>query len=188
MGATYWFLATDGEHEKVLAWFRGLAKPPEEFPAGGIGVLLIFRAFGDLVYKQSASGGTGPLDPQKSPLVSVFLPIKKRGILWTAGEVHFLPTPMRKVCPPLEPINRSFRKWLANFDRVFAVDPKWGGKWDYHLEGSIRNHASEVFALPNAMDALRRGQYFVADRDNDLRLDTICQSLRLRGINCVRDT
>lgn len=185
MGASHWFLATDGEHEKVLTWFRGLAKPPEELPAGGIGVLLSFRAFGDLVYD---SGGTGQLNAQKSPLVSVFLPIKKRGILWTAGEVHFLPKPMRKVCPSLVSINQNFRKWLANFERVFAFDPKWEGKWDYYLEGSIRNHAREVFALPNAMNALRQGHYFVAEGDNDLFLDKICQSLRLRGMNCVPDT
>jgi hypothetical protein len=183
MGTSHWFLATDGEHEKVLAWFRGLAKPPEELPAEGVGVLLCFHAFGDLVY----DSGTGQLDARKSPLVSVFLPIKKRGVLWTAGEVHFLPTPMSKVCPPLASINRSFRKWLTHFERVFALDPTWQGKWDYYLEGSIRNHAPEVFALPNAMNALRQGHYFVAERDNDSLLDKICQSLRLRGVNCVPD-
>jgi len=187
MGASHWFLAIDGEQEMVLEWFRRLAKPPEELPAGGIGVLLNFSAFGSLAYKQSDSGGVGELDAQSSPLVSVFLPIQKRGVFWTAGEVHFLPTRMRKVCPPLESINRNFRKWLKDFERVFATDATWDGKWDYYLEGSIRNWAPEVFALPNAMNALRRGQYFVAERDNDLLLDQVCRSLRLRGINCIAE-
>ena len=185
MGASHWFLAIDGEQEMVLQWFRDLATPPEEHPFGGIGILLNFSGFGGLAYKQSHSGDAGQIDTQNSPLVSVFLPIPKRGVFWTAGEVHFLPTPLREACPPLESINRSFRKWLKDFERVFATDPKWEGKWDYYLEGSIRNSATEVFALPNAMSALRRGQYFVSERDNDLHLNRICQLLRLRGVNCV---
>jgi len=96
-----------------------------------------------------------------------------------------LPKPLRKVCPPLESINRNFRRWLANFERVFARHPTRQGKWDYYLEGSIRNCALEVFALPNAMNALREGHYFVADGDDDLLLDKICRSLRLRGVNCA---
>jgi hypothetical protein len=59
------------------------------------------------------------------------------------------------------------------------------GDWDYYLEGSIRNYDDKVFALPSAMDALRRGQYFVADNDDDFVLDKVCKSLRLRGVEGI---
>jgi hypothetical protein len=98
MGATHWFLATDGEHEKVLGWFRALATPPEELPAGGIGILLNFRAFGNLVY---GSGPTGQLDAQRSPLVSVFYTDQEarglldsgRGALFAEAAAQGLSTP-----------------------------------------------------------------------------------------------
>ena len=73
---------------------------------------------------------------------------------------------------------------VAVYPRVFwrkDFEPEW----DYYLEGSIRNRDPDVYALPKAMEALRQGQYFVADDDNDRRLETICEELRKRGVRGV---
>jgi hypothetical protein len=56
------------------------------------------------------------------------------------------------------------------------------GDWSYFLEGGICNVPTDVFALPKAMAALHKGQYFVSQSDNDLRIDTICRELKKRGV------
>jgi hypothetical protein len=53
--------------------------------------------------------------------------------------------------------------------------------WNYYLEGGIQNSDAELFALPQAREALRHGQYFVHCRDNEIRLQTVSKALRLRG-------
>jgi hypothetical protein len=105
-------------------------------------------------------------------------------VLWTAGEVHFLATPLRKLYPKLEDVSRRFHKWLTQFDLVFSRRPPVD-EWNYYLEGGIRNEDSDVFALPEAMNALRKGQYFVAEADTPVRLETLCRALRLRGVDCT---
>lgn len=44
------------------------------------------------------------------------------------------------------------------------------------------NAAKEIFALPEPMNALRRGQYFVRHGINDAPLDKLTKALRLRGV------
>jgi len=182
MGATYRFLAIGEETEVVLDWFRRQPNPPEVLDKPG-GQLLYFRAFGPLAVLADGSG----IDVRRSPLVSLFRPTRKRGVLWTAGEVHFLSTPLRGTFPPLHSLSRRFQGWLSSFDRVFSRKPSWLGEWDYYLEGSIRNYDAEVFALPQAMQALRRGQYFVGESDGEWVLDKLCRSLRHRGVECTPD-
>ena len=55
-------------------------------------------------------------------------------------------------------------------------------RWDYFLEGSIRSRMEDIFALPEGMQALNEGHYFVADDDNEHVVETVVKSLRLRGI------
>ena len=50
------------------------------------------------------------------------------------------------------------------------------------MEGGIINHAKEIFALPESMNALRLGQYFVRHGINDASLDKLTKALRLRGV------
>jgi hypothetical protein len=128
----------------------------------------------------------GPLDDddEKSPLVSVLLPLRKRGVLLTCGEVHFRTTPM-SLFPQMGAVNREFRKWLAQFPCVFSRRPGFDAEWDYYLEGSIQNFDADIYALPNAMDALQRGSYFVAQNDTDARLDQIVRQLDLRGVEGI---
>jgi len=57
-----------------------------------------------------------------------------------------------------------------------------GGQWDYYLEGGVRNVSEEIFALPEGMAALERGQYFIWQGDSEGRLDTVLRMLRLRGV------
>jgi hypothetical protein len=128
------------------------------------------------------------IDVHNSPLVSIFLPTLKRGVLWTAGEVHFLPRALRQRFPPLDKVRRRFGDWLAGFHLVFAgAHSSQPGEWDYYLEGSLRNHDSPIFALPRADDALRGGQYFVGKSDGDDMLYKICRSLLHRGVEGITD-
>lgn len=101
--------------------------------------------------------------------------------MWTDGEVLFTPTPFRRQFPALHRTCRSFADWLRSFDLVFGQQSRSPSDWNYFLEGGIKNSIAELFALPQAMEALRAGQYFVHYRDNEIRLETVCKALRLRG-------
>jgi hypothetical protein len=169
MPVTYRFLATVTEASSVLDWFRSLPEQPVESARPG----------GSLFYFRDA----GPLesDAKKSPLVNVFLPVLKRDILTTIGEVHFLASPLSRF-PSLIKINRLFRKWLMKHPCVYSHRPDFVHEWDYFLEGSARNWDGDIFALPDGMAALRCGSYFVAQSDNENQLDLVCRVLQLRGV------
>jgi hypothetical protein len=174
MGSTYTLLAVGDEGDLVIDWFRSLPQPPSESPRDN-GVLLYFRQFGPLSE-----------DPKQSPLVNVFLPIRKRGVLTTAGEVHFLPRPMKQY-PGLAKLNIAFGKWLSQFTRVYSRNPDDSGVYNYFLEGNLKSHAVEIFAFPQALRALQDGGYFVAEGDNDFVLDMVCKQLRLRDVKGIED-
>lgn len=128
----------------------------------------------------------GPLDSdtKKSPLVTVFTPMRKRGALTTIGEVHFLAAPL-SAFPSLKKINQRFRDWLTEYPCVYSHRPDFVHEWDYYLEGSARNWDSDIFALRTGMEALKHGSYFVANVDNELELDRVCRTLELRGVEGV---
>ena len=177
MAATFRFLATESERDAVLDWFRGLPNAPR-LVATRYGAVLHFTDVGPLV------GLPGPVEATKSPIVTVFVPRRCRGVLLTAGEVHFHATPLRNQFPALYQISRKFARWLQQFDRVFSRGSS-AREWDYYLEGSLRNFDSDIFALPEAMTCLRRGQYFISDGDTDSRIDDICRALHLRGVQGI---
>jgi len=131
MGVTFRYLATESESDAVLSWFRRLSDAPLmiETPRGA---LLHFANLGPLV------GLPGPIDSAKSPVVTVFLPRRRRGVLLTAGEVDFLPSPLRKRFPALHKISQDFRRWLREFDCVFSPSST-SRDWDYYLEGRLKN-------------------------------------------------
>ena len=107
MGATHRFLAVEDEASLVPGWFRSRSPTPMEHTVGG-NFVFYFREF-----------GPPSNDRKKSPLVSVFMPVRKHGVLLTCGEVHFLATPM-SLFPRLRAMSREFRKWLSQFTRVFS--------------------------------------------------------------------
>jgi hypothetical protein len=144
------------------------------------GLLLHFRSVGPLSYHPDNS-----VDVTKSPLVSALLPRERRGFLWTIGEVHFPPTPLRGTFPLLDQVCRQFSSWLAQFPLVFSRATGFEGRWNYFLEGSVRNLDGDIFGLPDGMRALHNGRYFVSHDDNEQYLEKIANSLRLRGINIV---
>ncbi|SRR6266498_3734463 len=179
MGVTFRFIASPDEGRKVLSWFGELLDAPEVHPKPE-GALLYFRQFGSL-----AKTTENELDVKRSPLVSVFLPHVRRNILWTVGEVHFLADRTRSSFPGLRRVLTSFRDWLQTFPLVFRkprLPETTGGSWDYYLEGSVRNHDTDIVAFPEGMSALERGQYFVCHGDTEPRLDSILKMLRLRGV------
>jgi hypothetical protein len=113
------------------------------------------------------------------------LPIQKRGVLTTIGEVHFLATPL-SAFPGLNKLNKRFRDWLRENPCVYSHRPDFAHEWDSFLEGSAKNWDSDIIALPGGRAALQRGSYFVADNDNDFVLDRVCRALQLRGVEGVQ--
>jgi len=179
MGTTYRYIANPHAPDEVIGWFRALRTPPEEVPSERF-AWLHFRSIGPIVHDAD-----GRVDPCRSPVVTLFSPRVRRGILWTVGEVHFLPTPLRRSRPALHRVSSSFKKWLEGFDCVFSHEPGVTNEWSYYLEGSVQNWDPPIYALPSGLEALRSGQYFVAEEDNDFRLDKLCAALRLRGVQCT---
>lgn len=87
-----------------------------------------------------------------------------------------------KKFPQLVEVNRKFIKWLKQYNLVFTRKADHDNRFDYFLEGSIRNWDSDVYALPLAFDALGKGKYFVNHDDDGHLLDTLCKQLKLRGV------
>jgi hypothetical protein len=110
MGTTYRFLAEIDEAILIIDWFRELPEPPTENRHED-GILFYFDQVGPLLE-----------DSKSSPLVNVFLPKKTREVLTTAGEVHFLTSPM-KMFPQLVEVNRKFWKWLKQYQLVYTRKP-----------------------------------------------------------------
>jgi hypothetical protein len=178
MATTYRFIADPNEPSPVLAWFREADSPPQETIING-GHVLYFADCGPISYMLDER-----VDPQSSPIVTLIHPQIKRGVLWTVGEVHFLSTSLRRKFPELQRINATFRKWLSGFECVFG-NLNTESNFDYYLEGSIRNYDSAVYGFASGLTALKQGQYFVDHSDNTDRLNTICKTLALRGIECT---
>ncbi|CAN5486818.1 hypothetical protein BH11PLA2_BH11PLA2_34320 [soil metagenome] len=172
MGIIHHFLARVEEASVLLDWFRSLPEKSVESPHEE-GVLFYFPS-------------SGPLekDAKQSPLVSVFLPVRKRGVLTTVGEVHFLATPITAFSG-LNKINKQFRKWLSQFPCVYSQSPPFVHEWDYHFEGSVMNTSTKIFALPGGMRALQEGAFFVSSNDNEWQLNLVCRTLQLRGVEGI---
>jgi hypothetical protein len=179
MGATHRYLEDPRGDSLVLGWLRKAALDLLEVPVPPHGVSLYYREFGPLVL-----AGDQTLDWHRSPMVSIFLPQIRRGILWTVGEVQFLATPLGKLYPGLHKLGRRFSAWMRRFECVCDKGHCAHPEWAYHLEGSALSYDPPIFALPNGLEALNSGRYFVARDDSEFRLDALCKQLRLRGIHC----
>ena len=172
------YLEAPAEPSRVLGWLRSTEGRIEEVSLEGA-VAFHFKDLGELIVADDSS-----VDVHRSPVVTVFLPNVRRGILWTVGEVHFWATPLRQLYPRLHRLSRALGGWLQQNECVFARGHCRHPEWEYHLEGSVRNYDPPVFALPSGLDALNSDRYFVDHRDNDYVLDKLCKALRLRGVQC----
>jgi hypothetical protein len=175
VNTTYRYLAVGDEGAEVRGWFDALEPSPVAVDVER-GTWLHFRDAGPVV-----ADAAGHVDIQESPLVSLFSPRRLRGVLWSAGEVHFLTKNLRRRYPGLDRVRRQFETWIRERDLVYDGRP---GDWDHFLEGSIRNLDAPVFAFPGAAAALRDGAYFISDDDNEAVLDELCRRLALRGVDC----
>ncbi|WP_158299032.1 hypothetical protein [Sphingomonas psychrotolerans] len=178
MPASFWFLEDPREVGGVLQWFRALPQPPEE-TLTATGYVLYFRQAGPLALNNDDS-----IDGSRSPVVTVIVPSVRRGVMWTTGSVHFLPTPVSRF-PDIVKVKKLFTRWIEG--HPLAYDPHTSAEkpFAYYLEGSAANRGP-LYGLPSGMTALSRGQVFVDDLDNDFVLDRVCRTLRLRGIECER--
>jgi len=172
MAATFYFLEAPNCGE-VLKWFREQREEAQGFPKAE-GVLLHYSDFGALALDEH-----GEVDVHHSPLVSVIPSRVRRQALWTVGEVHFLSNDNR-----LEALRRRFQSWLRSHELVWDQS-KGEGASAHFLEGSVRNIARKIYALPSGLEALSGGQFFVADSDNEAVVDRVCKSLRLQGVQCA---
>jgi hypothetical protein len=168
MAERFSFLALEDDFKLLTAWFD---KVPHEVTVNERPERLIYYYQG--LAKQAL---TPEVDQSKSPLVFVIRPQKRRRTLWTDGEVLFTPTPFRRQFPALHRTCQSFAKWLRGFDLVFGQKSGSPSDWNYYLEGGIQNSDAELFALPQAKEALSHGQYFVHHRDKESRLETVSRT------------
>jgi hypothetical protein len=176
-GSTSYFIEAPNTHSEVVDWFRRLPEPPEETPTA-YGITLYFRSFGPL-----ARDETGAIDVAHSPVVTIGLPVLRRDILWTIGEVHFLATLSLPQNSSLRGVSRAFSRWLKGNEAVYVQTGRSEQPYAYYLEGSAKNWG-DVYALPSGLEHLKRGGYVVSLKDNDFVVDRVCRSLRLRGVNC----
>ncbi len=175
MGSTYRYIASEEENQDVIDWFS--KHGPKILKS--VGPLHIwFPSIGELVRSKN-----GDINQKESPIVSIYPVTSIRGALLSVGEVHFLTTQIKKKFPELDAINRKFRSWLKKNELVFSSKPGFDGLYNYYLEGSIKNHDTDIYAFPKGISLLKSEQYFVADSESPGRLDAICKSLVLRGID-----
>jgi hypothetical protein len=174
MTERYYYLALEEDQRLVTDWFAALAHAVT-VDENADRVLYYFR---DMAKEPPASS---VLNQSRMPLVFLTKPQKRLGTLWTDAQVLFTPTPFRSQFPHLFKVHKAFGSWLRQFPLVFAQKSGSISDWNYYLEGSIRNYASELYALPNAMKALGKGQYFVHHRDRLTADSQLARTLRLRG-------
>lgn len=178
MGATFRFIEEPSKHSEVLEWFRALPSPPVEVQTDRA-VVLHFADCGPLAYRPD-----GEINSKASPVVALFAPRVVRGVLWSVGEVHFLTTSVGTLYPALKKVSSHLSRWLSGFECVYS-NRRAENEYSYYLEGSVKERDPPVFALASGLSALRAGRYFVADGESQGRLDSICQQLRLRGLECA---
>ncbi len=77
--------------------------------------MLHFAHLGTLAYRVD-----GQIGATRSPVVTVFSPQVKWGVLWTVGEGHFLASPFRSLFPELRHVSKDFSLWLAGHDCVLC--------------------------------------------------------------------
>lgn len=179
MGVTHRFLAIGDDVEQVTDWFAALVDAPIITLGAGYD-LLHFKSLGDLQELPESE----QIDVRRSPVACLFRPRPVAGVLWTAGELHFLATPLRQRFPRLDAISRQFGKWLRGFPCVFDRVGT-SGEWDYFLEGDLKSFDPKIFALPNAMKALSAGQYYVDDEISGERLKRLLRTLEVRGVGSL---
>lgn len=176
-GSIAYFVEAPGPSSAVVEWFRSLPVLPEETPTP-YGFVLYFRSFGPLIYDER-----GSIDASRSPVVTVVLPALRRQIIWTVGEVHFLPTLSSPEGKPLQGVVRAFSKWLKDKPQVYAQSPKAENPLAYYIEGSAKNRG-DIYAFSSGHKHLQSGGYVVSHGDTEAAVDRVCRQLRLRGIDC----
>ena len=179
MGSTYRYIASEEENQDVIDWFSN--HEPEILKSEGP-VHIWFPSIGELVRNEN-----GAINQNESPVVSIYPVTSVRGALLSVGEVHFLTTQLKKKFPELDAINRKFRSYLKKNELVYSSKKDFDGLYNYYLEGSIKNYDTDIYAFPKGKDLLKSEQYFVTDSESPGRLDTICKSLVLRGVEGLQN-
>ena len=174
MSVSYFYLGIAEDQQLVVNWFSALGIEMET-NENDERIVHFFRTFA-----RKPLLAVEEIDQKTTPLVFIEKPRQVRGTLWTDAAVIFSPTPLRSQFSELNRISQSFAKWLHSFDHVFSQKRNGPKEWNYFLEAGIQNWDEELYALPKAMEALRKGQYFVHRKATTGRLDTLAKSLRLR--------
>lgn len=181
MTVSYRYLADPSEPQQVLQWFRDLPSPPIESQMDGV-TRLHFRNLGAL----ARTSDFKQIDWKKSPVVHVYHPRVRRGVIWTTGTVNFDPVPLRNTFPELHKISLALKKWLSSYLCVFAHGPHEAKYTDF-LRGTIKNYDSSVYAFPSGLAALQASRTFISEGDGEIFTDKLCNEFRLMGINICDD-
>lgn len=179
MSSSYFFVEAPVEESAVLHWFRGLEHQPEETVKAD-NSLFFFRQFGGLEYDEG-----GKIDPSLSPLIRVFPTKIRRQSLWTVGEVHFFAKGSSPCGKNMAKLQRRFQTWLHSCEQIYGPPLQSDNDFSYYLEGGVTSWTPKIFALPTGLTAIKSGQYFVNRESNDHVLDSVCKTLRLRGVICA---
>ena len=149
-------------------------------------IALYFPEYGPVRFRPLLERERLPqVDTDLTPLVIVTAPRLLRGVIWTAGEVEFLSTPLRRTFPGLHRLSKQFLAWLSELPRAHPDPSSDEVAFSYFLRGELLNFDSPLFVFPSAMDALRRRTFFVGSHVGAAYIDTLCRELRLQGILCT---
>jgi hypothetical protein len=161
----------------AMSWFREQSLSFNEH-AFDWGAALYFKDLAELRLCPD-----GSIDADVSPVVAVYLPRVRRGVLWTVGEVRFCPVPLSQF-PELQRLRRSFLRWFEQSPLVYDDRRSAVNEFDYYLEGSAKNFGP-IRAFQSGLRALQKGQYFIARFETDGSLKKLSRALALRGVICA---
>ncbi len=177
------FLSCDSDADSVPSWLeaRGGTRQPSDLKNT---IALSFPAFGPVVFLPSAVSGPPQVDTSVTPIVTVAAPRLVRSVIWTAGEVAFLPTPLRRNCPGLHRLSKQFLAWLSEYPRAHSHPGPDEPVYPYFLRGELLNFDSPIFVFPSAMAALRSRTFFVSSHVGAAYINTLCRELQHQGVLC----
>ncbi len=183
MALVFRYLSCDSDADSVPAWLE--ARGGTRQPCGvEHTIALYFPALGPVAFCASQDGHLPQVDPSVTPVVTVAAPRLVRGVIWTAGEVAFLPTPLRGNCPGLHRLSKQFHAWLSENPRAHSDPTSNEPVFPYFLRGELLNFEPPIFVFPSAMAALRNRTFFVSSHVGATYIDTLCRELRHQGIVC----
>ena len=84
-------------------------------------------------------------------------------------------------------MNGRFKKWVSLFPRVYSFHRDHDDRFYYYLECGLQNIDADIYALPEGLDALKAGDYFIPDEAAHGTCENLCRQLKLRGVTGIEE-